>query len=269
MRKSYFLLCLFMTFVAAIAQKGWAFSPHDEFLIHGTPKTGTHFIRKVIFLMTGEQVRLGSPNPAFIHQIDQLKKNNAIIMITPPFESYIERFILENNYKVIAYTRDSRDALLSNVFYMRNYPTKTKLRDYFHVGENFDDLSLEQQITSMIRGDEHSESYILIFKERVGWALNKNHLMIKYEELINETHRKEAVLKIADFIHLDLSKEKLDQTLQKMYQDYGENSAESKTYKRSSSGNWRKFLNEEQKLLIKQLIGWEIKELGYEENDDW
>lgn len=244
---------------------------HDLFIIHGIPKCGTHFIRKTILFMTD---RTFSPGIIFVAHLEDAFYNDKILMTTQPYAEKAAEILQENHHRVISLIRDPRDALVSQAFYMRSFPGQSK-RDFFVIGPHYDDLTLDEQIFSLIYGSEHSPSYVDYYMERVGWALNPNHHVVKYEDLVGsdgggEDERKLACLKgIADFIHLDATQEELEKVANKIYTNFGEVSHDHRSYKKASAGNWKEFLNEEHKAALKKKWGNLLIDLGYEETNDW
>lgn len=249
---------------------------HDLFIIHAIPKCGTHFIQRTIHLMTNQTIINRIINVA---KLTEACANNQILRSFQPYSVDLVKILKENKHKAIAMVRDPRDALISHLFYMRNYPKNpdgdNRKRDFFTVGPDFDNLTLEQQITSLIVGDEHAPSYIDFYKQRIGWALNPRILTIKYEDLLgtagggDDAIKRAKVMEIAGFIRLNLSNEQLEKVMNQMYVDHGEDNVDGKVFERSTTGNWRKFLTAKHKRLIKKRIGDELIRLGYAENNNW
>jgi hypothetical protein len=249
--------------------------PHDLCIIHAIPKCGTHYIERTIHLMTNQQIAVRNITT---NNLQQACSNNQIIRIFSPYSTQSANILKFAEHKIISLVRDPRDALISHAFYMRSFADrpgdKTK-RDFFNVGVDYDTLTFEEQIDSLITGGEYSQSYIQYYLDRLGWALSKHSLTIKYEDLVgvagggHDELKKDAVLKIIEYIHLDITDEKLQFVLDNMYVDFGEKTLDDKVFERSSIGNWRKFLSRKQIKLIKKKIGKEIIQLGYEKNNNW
>jgi hypothetical protein len=246
---------------------------HDFFIIHGIHKCGTHFIRRIISLMCHQQGIVKQVHPSFLQRAC---KKNQILMITEPYHPTLAKVLQDANHKTIALIRDPRDALISHVFYMRRFASTAGgplKRDFFSVGPIFDSLSLDEQITALIVGNEHAPSYLQFYAERTGWALNPLYLQVKYEDLVGSAgggsdEKQRAVVKdIADYILLSISEEQLDEIVSEMYLNFGETLINGKVYKHSSIGNWRVFLSAEQKELIQDLFGTLLIGLGYEEGN--
>ncbi len=250
---------------------------HDLFAIHVIPKCGTHFIQHTLYLMTNQET---SNFNLTVNKLSEVCSENKLLRTFQPYDKNLARLLVDADHKLISVIRDPRDALISHVFYMRTFSTrqtedKTK-RDFFTVGKNFDDLSLDEQITSLIKGENGCMSYIDFYKERIGWALNPRHLSIKYEEMLSREGggtnklQRMTVKKIAAFINLSLSNEQLENVLHNMYKNFGEKELEDgRVFERATTGNWRTFLTEEHKKEIKKRIGKEMIQLGYAEDTKW
>jgi len=250
---------------------------HDLFALHVIPKCGTHFIQRTLQLMTGQMTINRNLN---LEKLTEAYNDNKILRTFQPYQPAFSLLLQRNEHKLISVIRDPRDALISHVFYMRNFPKdpngdNTK-RDFFTVGENFDTLSLDKQITSLIKGENGCMSYIDFYKERIGWALDPVNLAIKYEELLgtlgggDDKIQKAKVKQIAKFIHLKLTSQELQYVLDNMYVDFGENEvSDGRVFERATTGNWHTFLTEKHKKSIKQKIGKEIIQLGYDKDNKW
>jgi hypothetical protein len=248
---------------------------HDLFVFHAIPKCGTHFAARLISLMTHKDLCGG---PLSLKNFQAISKANQCLHLLIPFTLKAQNIINHLHHKVVSIVRDPRDALISHVFYMRTFaknPGKPLKRDFFIVGKDFDHLTLEQQITSLIVGNEHAPSYIDFYLQRVGWCKQPSNLMLKYEDLIgfkgggDDDIQKENIKNLAAYINLPLSEEKLQDIMDNLYIDFGEVHVEDKIFKRSTTHNWRKFLTPEQIDLLKPKIGDILILLGYEKDLDW
>jgi len=255
--------------------------PHELFIIHTIPKCGTHFIERTIRLMTSH----GIVN-RYITQVnlEEACKNDKVLRSIQVFRKSLVTTLKNSGHRCLAMHRDPRDALISHIFYMRNYPKNptgdNTLRDFFRVGPEFDDISFEEQLNALIVGNKYSDSYIKFYKERINWALSGFALPVKYEDLLgfkgggSDKTQKLLVSKIAKHLNLNLTMDQLQMVLDHMYEEQGDRGdpeyiVEGKAYKRSVTGNWKVFLNSKQKTLIKKMIGQELIQLKYEKNNNW
>jgi len=255
--------------------------PHELFVIHSIPKCGTHFIERTVRLMTSHGI---------VHRyilkakLEEACANNKVARSVQPFDKRLLETLKKTNHLCLAMHRDPRDALISHIFYMRNYPKNptgdnTK-RDFFTVGPEFDTLPFEKQLDALIMGNKHADSYIKFYKERIGWALSGFALPVKFEDLLgakgggSDEVQHKIVKKIDRYLKTNLSPDALQYVLDNMYEEQGnrgnpEYMVEGKAYKRSATGNWKVFLNPKQKKIIKKMIGKELIQLGYEKDYKW
>lgn len=242
---------------------------HHPFFVHAIPKCGTHFIQKVIQLMTNQSTLVGCVmqsdlNRAFLH--------NCILRTFQPYHSSSIKLAKGLYHQVIAMIRDPRDALVSHVFYMRSFQGRGDKRDFFTVGAEFDLIPLEQQITSLIVGNNYAPSYIAFYQSMIGWALDPYTLTVKYEDLAEQQDRsirRRTIRAIARHINLRLTPEHLNYILANMAAGHTNQMQDGKVFQRATTGNWKTFLTEEHKQLLKERIGQELILLGYEKDLNW
>lgn len=245
---------------------------HHKFVVHAIPKCGTHFIQRIISLMTGEGIFNGDLSEKNLLKSEE---NGKILRAFSPWRHDRISLLKKHHTKLVAMVRDPRDALISNLFYMRQKAGKGVNRDVFAVVENFDDLSLEDQLTSLIRGDKKTQPYLEFYRDRMGFSLDPYCLTLKYEDLVgkegggsDELQRK-AVIKLADYLGLALSDQKLQQILDNMYDKKEDVPVDGAVFIRASIGNWKTFLTPYHKKLFKKRFKKELVQLGYEKDDKW
>jgi hypothetical protein len=246
-------------------------SEHSNFFIHSIPKCGTHYIQRIIHLMFPEDIAPGQLSPA---NIQEAAAKGRIVRAHCPFSKEVQEITNRLNYKCVSMVRDPRDALISLLVYMDSLQEQGPQRDFFHVGQSYDDLSLDDKITRLIKGGNGTQSYIDYYMERIQWSFAPNSLMVRYEDLIGdddiaECNKMNTILQIAEFTGLDISTDHLCYVLENMYVKRKDVEKEGKVYERASSGNWKEFLNEKHKRLLKKKIGHILIQLGYEEDDNW
>ena len=260
---------------------------HAPFFVHVIPKCGVNQCWRFLQLfMPNERITLANISDNWPTKKSNTKRNG-MGLTTAKFNAQDLKQVTEANFKMIAIVRDPRDALMSHVHYMRLFAQKpTPYRDYFIVGADFDAITLDEQIKSSIIGDEHGPSYIKYYKERLGWALSGYPLVVKFENLVgakgngNDAVQIQTIREMARHIDFDLSQNHLTNIIDNLYDNKfqyadmpapldGTDLMEGKIYKRASTGQWRGFLNEENKKLLKEAIGLEIIQLGYEQDLNW
>lgn len=265
-KKNTYLLMLLTSLLVCSAKLSGRVT-HDPFVIHAIPKCGTHYIERVIALLVEKSVF----NRELSDESLSVSENtNRILRIFSIYEHSAMSLLINREYKVIAMHRDPRDALISLLFYMRSYAGKGKKRDFFTVGENFDSLSFDDQLSALILGSNGTESYTKLYKSRIKWTLNSWSLPVKYEDLIGDDDQKvRTIYEIADYIGMELTPEKLQYVLDNMYKKDQDITQDGKVFTRASSGNWRVFFKPEHKKIFKKKLGDLLIKLGYEKNSHW
>lgn len=244
---------------------------HQPFVLYAIPKCGTHYIQRIIHLMTPHDIHVKRFNST---NYITARREGGVIRSFEPFSQEANKFIQMAYLKMITMVRDPRDALISHLFYMDKLKDQGDQRDFFHIGPNFDALSIDERITTLIMGDGETPSYIDYYLQRIGWALQAKCLVVKYEDLVGNDEyaflrKVETVQKIARYINLDLSRDHLAFIVDNMYLSKEPVESDGKVYEKATSGNWRNFLNETHKQLLKDKLGNVLIQLGYEDWNDW
>ncbi len=254
---------------------------HDPFVLHAIPKCGIHFIQRTLQLMIPKHI-LAAGACVSREKLASLDNDQMIIRLYSPYDPECMQMMQDTEHKIVSMVRDPRDALISHLFYMRSFPANLTQRDFFFVSQEFNSLPIDEQIHALIVGNVHSQSYVNYYNERLGWALSGNCLIIKYEDLVgnagggNNSCRFMALKKLADYINMHLSRDHFEFIQKNMYAVIQYNTeggidkgTERSDFHRASIGNWKTFLKEEHKVLLKQKIGQVLIDLGYEQNLDW
>lgn len=254
---------------------------HDPFVLHAIPKCGIHFIQRILQLMLPKHIYT-SGTCVSSSKLESLDMEQMILRLYSPYNPECMKRMLQTGHKIISMVRDPRDALVSHLFYMRSFPSQEKQRDFFFVSTEFNNLPIDEQIHALIKGNIHSQSYMKYYKERLGWALSGNCMIVKYEDFVGDVGggsdaRRSMVLKqLADFLNMHISLDHFAFIQKNMYaviqyntkggQDLG---PERNDYHSASIGNWKTFLKEEHKVLLKERIGQALIDLGYEDSMEW
>ena len=139
---------------------------HDRFVVHAIPKCGTHLIQRLGSLLTNQSfIHSGEIN--FTNELLLAERTNRLLRLFIPYNVTSRSILEDRKYKTIAMVRDPRDALISMLFYMRrNWNGSTK-RDFFVVDEDFDRLTLNEQISRLIAPQKNGMSYINYYLGRL------------------------------------------------------------------------------------------------------
>ncbi len=246
----------------------------EPFVIHSIPKCGTHLIQRLVWFLTGRSILVDN-NPSQ----DDLRTafdSAQAYRIHAPFNPNLLNSITQLwGHKLICMLRDPRDALVSHTFYMRSFEGSGLKRDFFTVSEQFDSLSFDEQLTSLMVGSEHSPSYMNFYEKRTGWALSGKALPVYFEDLVGsqgggiDRRQRHAIMQIAKYIGIKVSKKELKMIQQQVFKERPDKEQDGKTFERGHIGNWKTFFTDEHKELFKQSYGQLLIDLGYEKDLNW
>lgn len=267
MKKAYYT---FLTAFLFVTQLIYAVPlPHDPFIIHTIPRCGTHYLERIVSLLTDKQIY----DKDLSENALKVESKTKIIRSFKPYDDSLIFFLKKSHFKIITIHRDPRDALVSHLFHLHKY--KGQKRDFFTVSENFDNLSFDDQLTALITGSNGTQSYLNFYKKRILWSQHSYCLSLKFEDLIgnegggSDSIKEEMVMKIASYINMPITDEKLEYVLNEMYKKRPDIQQGVSTYVSSSIGNWKTFFNKEHKKLFKKHCGKLLIFLGYEKDNNW
>lgn len=253
-----------------IFKQGFA---HDKFIIQSIPKCGTHFLQQIITELT--------EMPTF-HNADTMQeklieadKGEKILRIAAPFSPNFAQMISNKGYKMICIYRDPRDAFISLVVYMRSFKGKGVKRDFFEVVPNFDNLSFDEQLLSVMTAPEPHRNYFHFYFARINWHFLPIAYGVKYESLVgskgggSDQLQLKEVLNIAEFINFPLTLEGGKEVASSIYCSRGIEMVEGKEFVKGRVGNWKKFMQPIHKEIFKRKFGNLLIKLGYEKNLHW
>lgn len=243
-------------------------SAEDRYIITPIPKAGSHLLMRCLTLLTDKKVIniLGGSLEDFQKSLDKAEQENAILKCHL-FSGNFASAMFRRGYKNIFMCRDPRDACVSLVFYLDKMPGQ--LRDFFWVCEEWDYLSFDEKLMSVMTGS-HSASYLLDWYQRMSaWSDYPGTLVLRFEDLIGPrgggslSAQKEAILLIKNFIGIESDKTVLDE----LY-DAGPRLKDEK-YLPGSIGNWKYFFNEQHTQTFKENFNHLLLKYGYENNIHW
>ncbi len=169
--------------------------------------------------------------------------------------------ILEaNNLKYIIGVRDPRDKLISEYWHSRNFP-KHWAHDQAH------QLSINEFITFKLESGEFERETLDWIRV---WLKNrdlKKSIIIRYQDMLNDT--KAELEKIFNFLGFTIEQNEINTIIKNNSFDKitgrkrGE-SNDTKFVRKGVSGEWKTIFNKEQKLFLKKIGEYVIKDLKYE-----
>lgn len=252
------LILLTLFFVKAYA----AFDPNTpKVALLTIPKSGTHLLNKAVELITSQKViPTNQFNPGTIFN----SGNYYVQHITEHFD-----FIKEDpSIRKVLMIRDPRDTLISQIFWMQKkgkwlWCTPNVVAKSVNLLPTFDD-KLKEAI--LFPNEYYSIAWFT--RKAISWMQDPNILTLRYEELVGpegggdrETQIK-AVYRLAEFIGSPVTDEKAAEIADKLY-------GGTSTFRKGKKDGWPEYFSEDNKRLLKSVLGDEIIELGYAENNNW
>lgn len=247
-------------------------SAYDPFMIHSTPKCGTHFLQTTITALTGKQckdIRLCRET------LEMVERANQIGRLHTSYTLMDMQYLTDMRYKLIAIYRDPRDAIVSLVVYMRRFKGQGVVRDFFEVHPSFDHLSFDQQLHSVMTAKGLNKNYFHYYLARVNWHFAPIAYGVRYENLVgsrgggDDLVQVQEILNICQHINLPITLERAKQIASKIYHSSGVEMIEGKPFYHAQIGSWRNFMSPENKDIFKECFNDVLVKLGYEKDRNW
>jgi hypothetical protein len=242
-----------------------------HFVIHSIPKCGTHFIQKTLTEITGRATySFGHINESVLSQNEQ---ETRILRFHSPYTQEQATILKNHKTKLISMIRDPRDALVSLVVYMRHFKGKGILRDFFFVSPRFDEMSFDEQLTSVMT--EPKSNYIEFYKARLKWSRSPRTYSVRYENLVGSKGGGDDLLQLIEIYNIcrHIGEEKsIEECLeigQRIYNKHGDEVVDGEIFEHAQVGSWKLFFNEEHKKIAKAQLGELLIELHYEKDLSW
>lgn len=249
------------------------FFAHSHTLIHAIPKCGIHFIQKTIEEMTGQECLPRGRVSG--EMISRSQADDTIICFHGPYSPSQLKIMKRHEARLISMIRDPRDALVSLVFHLRHFEGKGSLRDFLYVVPNFDELTFDEQLMSVMTHPDPRYNYIELYKNRVKWRTYPNACRVRYERLVGSKGGGDDLLQLVEVVNIcrylgkDVDVDECIEIAGKIYKQHGDEEAEGKVFHHAQIGSWKQFFNDEHKAVAKKHLGQLLINLGYEKNLDW
>ncbi len=247
----------------------------NDFSFISIAKSGTHLSSHCIYLLTNKD-RMYIPKLGDLRFI-----NNKYFIGTHFCHPQVVEHILSSldTQKLIIHVRDPRSILVAAAFYYKEYkymdPSKPEgINPLFP----FHDMAIKKRITIYLRRalqGQYIPTPIYDIKKAVSTIKelgqsNKDYLVMRYEDLVgsngggNDQMQRESIRKLAIFLKGEpsLSSDQIDQIGKSIY-------GTGPTFRQGHIHSWEQYFDEDMKAMCKQLLGQEIIDLGYEQNNDW
>ena len=256
-------LRLLIVFILVLA-KGSAgeFDPNTpKVALLTIPKSGTHLLNKAVELITSQKViPTNQFNPHSIFN----SGNYYVQHITDHFD-----FIKDDpDIRKVLLIRDPRDTLVSQIYWTQKkgkwlWCTPNLVARAINIQPTFDDKLKE----AILLSDEYY-SVPWFVKRAMIWMQDPTILTLRYEELVgpegggDRSAQIKAIFKLADFIGSPVTEEGAAEIADKLY-------GGTSTFRKGKKDGWPEYFSENNRNLLKQVLGQEIIELGYAEDNNW
>jgi len=162
--------------------------------------------------------------------------------------------------------RDSRDMLVSQVFFATDMHEEHGMHEYYNSLPDFG-----ERLKVAITGIDRDGLYMVSVKQRYEgvfqWLEQKHVMGIRFEDLINN---RDATLN-AMLDEVEKTGYKIPIPRPKALSIVGDaiQPGKSHTFRSGKTGGWREHFTDEHKKLLKDIAGDVLVRLGYEKNNDW
>jgi len=249
---------------------------HEKIFIATIPKTGTHLLRKIITLLTGN-VGVGT-NTSWLYitpeRLNTIKPNQFLISHAPPIQSNVS-LLEHHNYRGIFLYRDPRDQVVSLAYYLAKYKIGTihklpiqeiitkvisnyKVIDYLVVKiPYYPDINL----TKLNNVKQHYDAYL-------PWKDHPAIYTTTFEKIVGprgggtEMEQLQEIKNIANHLGLLIDNEEAKKIAVQLF-------GSSDTFREGQIGSHKKHFTSRQKKLFKEIAGTLLIQLGYEQDFDW
>lgn len=162
--------------------------------------------------------------------------------------------------------RDPRDQLISSIFYAVDIHKEHALHHYYA------DISFDDRIKTAIQGRdvpglEHLPNIRDQYERNLAWLDHPEILSLKFEDMIHTPQPQiERILDllISKGLPVAVEREAAIEVILEAIQP-----EKSPTFRKGTSGGWRKHFTDEHKKLFKDITGDLLIRLGYEKDNDW
>lgn len=244
----------------------------DLFVVHSIPKCGTHFIETTIHFLTEKKMAVAKITESNLQNSIKL---DFIIRSISAFNQEVAQLLSDHHYKMVCIYRDPRDAIVSLVVYLRSFNGQGVYRDFFQVDPDFDQLSFDDQMLSVMTSEGSNKNYFDYYRNRIEWHKLPLSYGVKYENLVgsngggDDATQLNEILQIASHINQPITPKKAKKLASSVYRSRGIEYIEGKEFHHAQIGSWKQFLNPQHIQIVKEKFNDVLISLGYEENGDW
>jgi hypothetical protein len=250
---------------------GIAPSSAPKILANSIPKSGTHLLERLLYLLPGLSRQFArtfscQKSAAFARRCARLKRGQFLVSHLFYHEEHMQT-LRRHGIKPILLIRDPRDIVLSNVSYITRKNRKHRLHAHFVSQLKTD----QERLHFCIRGSNHPPELPLseVLEKFHSWMQTPDVLVVRFEDLIGEAgggsaaKQRQNIESILDFIGVQPDQKLKQSLMQKLFH------RGSKTFNKGQINQWKTRFDEEDKRVFKEVAGdWLIK-YGYENDFNW
>jgi hypothetical protein len=252
-------------------------------LIVSIPKGGTHLLMQAVLGIPGmtqtrKNVFKPSTNPILPGQMGVMHL---------PHSRQIERFLKDNQVKVLFISRDPRDIAVSMMHFIANafpshvlYPAfqqflvtkQTRLSAIIN-GVKFNTDIVDTVLANSLHVASGFSEFPNIFEScspYLPWCKARNACHVTFEELAQPSDRRTKALgRIVDFLLDDPSSLQMPKPVMVAKMEQNINPAVSPTFRAGRVGDWKLEFEPQHKADFKRIAGDMLIDLGYEHDLSW
>ncbi|MBY0529288.1 MAG: sulfotransferase domain-containing protein [Rhabdochlamydiaceae bacterium] len=230
-------------------------------------KSGTHLIFRFLGIAAGLGPSWFPSWGEFLFEpkryLDPLNGLFVFAHCTPPYDEIFKTDKSEY-YKILG-IRDLRDVIVSYVDWIKSM--KEYYSNYFPFSiDDFCEQDLDSQLENVLL---YSSCELKVqTKSAIECMKNPTVFICRYEDLVGpkgggDLNRQiETMIMLADHVRSPLSQEKITELLDQLY-------GAGHTFRKGQVGRWRTAFKRSHVELFKQVLGDELIQLGYEEDNEW
>ena len=240
-------------------------------IVNSLPKSGTNLLDRTMqnfpyMRSTGSRtLRLwGEPDNKLLRNILNIKPGQYLTAHMQENNKIFE-IMRENNILGLMMIRDPRQIIISHYKYVTYIDTNHRTHKAFINMKND-----TERLNAVINGvDDIVAPIDEVLNRFHGWVNNQNTFIVRFEDLIGEKGggtrmaQRGLLIDIAKHLNLSINEHDLERIAAHTF------STKSPTFRSGKLDGWKNELNDKQKDIIKEKIGYWLIEFGYEKNIKW
>jgi len=237
----------------------------DKTIILTIPKSGTHLIQAIAIMISGKPVvEIGIKNINF-NNLDFQTDRIDIYHLWPSFLTMQQTLL--KNAKIVIMIRDPRDTIISRVHWIEK--NKLPISDYSP--EEFKNLDFQTKLQTVLFHERFQRTNFT--EQAIAWMQCPYVHVCRFEDLVgpkgggDRNRQIAAIRQLAWFMGFDLPAPRIAFIADTVF---GENKAIGKgTFRKGQIGSWKNYFGPEEKALYKELMGQDLVEMRYEQDNNW